>query len=138
MKVLIILFSFFAIASCSSIAAEKSCSREEAIRAETEASSLPDWNSLYKAFLRFGHCDDGAISEGYSETVGRLLANDWELFEKLRTLSLRDKRFEQFVIRHIDDTVPSDYLNKIIDNVNQHCSSDSKRLCKLIYDAATR
>ena len=136
MKFLIILFALFAISSCSSIAAEKSCSRDEAIKAETEVSSLPDWDSLYRAFLQFGHCDDGAIGEGYSETVGRLFANDWEHFENLRSLTMRDKRFERFVIWHIDETVPSDYLDKIIDNVNQRCPSDSKKLCKLIYGAA--
>ncbi|HEV7817019.1 MAG TPA: hypothetical protein VGP06_18215, partial [Janthinobacterium sp.] len=58
----------------------KICTREEAIQAETEASSLKDWDAVYRSFKRFSHCDDAAIGEGYSDVVGRLLTTDWAHF----------------------------------------------------------
>lgn len=122
---------------CMPIVLAKNCSREEAIEAETEAFTLPDWDSVYMAFGRFAHCDDGAISEGYSEAVGRLLAKDWNHFGKLYALVHGNKKFEQFVIRHIDETVPDDYLNQIIENVRQRCPKKSRQLCHLIEAAAT-
>lgn len=114
----------------------KDCSRKEAIQAETESSTLPDWDSVYKAFRRFAHCDSGAIGEGYSESVGRLLAKDWVHLERLRILSQRDKGFERFVIRHINETLPLDYLQQIIVNTRQYCPQNARRICDLIETAA--
>ena len=114
----------------------KSCTQEEAIQAETEASTLKNWDDVYRSFKQFAHCDDGAIGEGYSDVVGRLLAKDWKHVGRLLTLTSSDKKFERFVIRHVDETVPSDELKQIIKNTNSHCSSRGKRLCAQIKNAA--
>ncbi len=131
-----VLFSFilFPYASASD---KKQCTREEAVQALTEANTHRDWDSFYRSFKRFGHCDTGAISEGYSDTVGRLLADDWKHFKRLHTLSSTDKKFERFVLKHIDMTVPVDVLQKIIDNTRLHCPQGTEKLCKAIEAAAS-
>ena len=56
------------IAACpvsSADAQAKQCSREEAIQAEATASLLATWSDILGSFRKFGHCDDGAIAEGY-------------------------------------------------------------------------
>jgi hypothetical protein len=132
---LVLACSLVGLAS-SAIAQAKICSQQDAIQAETEASTLPDWDSVYKSFQRFDHCDDGGIAEGYSDTIGRLLAKEWKHFERLHELTRNDKKFRRFVIRHIDETLPTEYLNQIIENANLRCPSDAKSLCGAIVKAA--
>lgn len=108
------------------------CSREEARRAEDEAARLPDWKAVYRSFKRYAHCDDGAIGEGYSDSVGGLRAREWIRLDELRRLTSSDKRFEQFVLRHVDETIPADELKLIVDNARFRCPAKAERLCRLI------
>lgn len=133
----VIILIFIAFTSFTpAMALAKDCSIQDARQAEAEVSTLADWDGVYTSYLHFSHCNDGAISEGYSETVGRLLAKDWEHFGRLYELTRRNKKFERFIIRHIDETVPSDYLQAIIENTKLHCPANKKRFCHAIEAAA--
>lgn len=116
-------------------ASERPCTKEEAINAENESTSLKDWDSVYVSFKRYKHCDDGAIGEGYSDTIGRLLAHDWNHIHNLSRLTLKDKQFEAFIIKHIDETVPNNTLEQIYKNAKNNCPSKLKRICELIINA---
>lgn len=118
-------------------AEKKECTDEEAFKAESEANRLYDWDSIYESYKKYAHCDDGAIWEGYSDTVGRLLADDWMHFKRLHEFCSSDSAFKQFVLKHIDITVPVDVLQRIINNTRLHCPSEYKELCKAIETAAS-
>jgi len=108
------------------------CTREEAMQAEDEAARLPDWKAVYRSFKRYAHCDDGAIGEGYSDSIGRLLARDWKRLDDLKGLTSSDKRFERFVLHHVDETIPAEELKLIVDNARLRCPAKAERLCRLI------
>ena len=91
------------------------CTNAAAIEAEQEADSLSDWHHIFRSFRRFSQCDDGAIAEGYSEST-KLLSNDWKSLNQLVVLTNQSRSFRRFVLKHIDDTVPSDTLAKIARN----------------------
>jgi hypothetical protein len=112
------------------------CTQQEAISAEEEASSLSDWGSIYRSFKKFSRCDDGAIGEGYSNSVSKLLAHDWDSLPELLSLIVSNKEFEEFVISHIDETVPVDELNLIINNSISRCPKDASAFCDRIKAAA--
>jgi hypothetical protein len=119
-------------------AKKKECTLEEAIQAENEISTLKDWDSLHQSLMRFAHCADGAsVSEGYSGVVGDLLADDWKHFARLNELCTKDKKFKQFVLQHIDETISVDVLQKIIDNTRLQCPSEAKALCREVENAAS-
>ena len=82
------------------------CSKQGAIAAEKEAVKLDSVVSLYDSYKRFAHCDDGAIAEGYNESVVRILTQQWnrQLIELYR-LTSRDERFRAFVLRHINEAM---------------------------------
>src|SRR5216683_3499923 len=112
--------------SCGSAVAGKTtplCTGEQAKKAEAEADQLKGWNAVYRSFVRYGHCDDGAIAEGYSDTVGRLLAHDWEHVDEMFRLTSADNTFKRFVLRHTDETIPADELKAIANNAKLHCPS---------------
>lgn len=102
------------------------------MQAETDSSTLKDWDSVYQAFKRFGHCDDGAIGEGYSASVARLLSSDWGHVEKANELTSRDQKFRLFVLHHIDELMSPDQAKMIRENARDHCPAGAARLCTLI------
>jgi len=110
----------------------KPCTTPDAIRAEQEASSLRSWAEVYKSYKNFARCDDGAIAEGYSDSIARLLSDNWSTADQLNRLASHDKGFKKFVLRHIDELMSPDQAEKIRDNADAHCPSYTKRLCKLI------
>jgi hypothetical protein len=116
-------------------AATKKCTKAEAMEAEKETDSLKDWDQVYRSYKRFSQCDDGAIAEGYSESITKLLADDWESSNRLLALTNRSRGFRGFVLKHIDETVPADRLAKIATNVRSHCAARGRDLCLSIAKA---
>jgi len=112
------------------------CPVADASKAETDVATLRDWRAVYESFVRYGRCDDGAIAEGYSETVGRLLTKDWQHFGDLLQWTRRSKAFELFVVRHVDATIADETLREIARNAEVQCPSNARRLCRLIARAA--
>ena len=112
----------------------KTCSRQDAIDAEQQAI-LKSWNAVYISFQRFApQCDDGAISEGYSEAVSRLLAKDWKHVQVVYDLTRKDKAFEKFVLNHIDETISLYDLDALLANAQQHCPDRNTSLCRKIVE----
>jgi hypothetical protein len=121
------------LAGLAEAATEKVCTQAEVKEAQKEADQLKDWDSVYRSFKRFAHCDEGGIAEEYSDSVSRLLARDWKHLDALLRLT-SDQGFEQFVIRHIDETMAEDEAALVINNARLHCPPGAKRLCKSIAD----
>jgi len=92
--------------------------------------------AAYQWFTRFSQCDDGGIAEGYSDAIGKLLADKWNQFPDLVKLAGKDKSFQSFVLRHLDETLPDDMLKKVAQNAKSQCPRDAAGLCKLIIRTA--
>jgi len=112
--------------------ATPTCTREEARRAESEASSLRTWQQIFESHQRFRNCDDGAISEGYSGSVAELLANHWDQTEQLLSLPHAQPGFERFVIRHLDDMMTQDQDARIQNNVRHACPAQGVAFCSAV------
>src|SRR6266852_3994057 len=108
---------------------QKACTEDEEKHALDEADRLKDWNDVYRSFKQYWHCDDGAIAEGYSDTVGRLLAHDWEHVDEMFRLTAADSTFKRFVLRHTDETIPTDELKTIANNAKLRCPSGKNLFC---------
>jgi hypothetical protein len=116
---------------------QKTCTDAEERQAEKAVDMLKTWDQVYRAYKRFAQCDDGAIAEGFSDSVGKLLANDWRYFPRLVRLAESDKDFESFVVKHVDDSLTSKTLEKISKHVTLNCPPNAKRLCNAIEAAAS-
>lgn len=118
--------------------AQNPCTDAEETKAEKQVDSLKTWDQVYRSYKKFApQCDDGAVAEGYSDAVGKLLANHWEHFPRLVKLVKGDKGFKQFVVRHVDESLSDDTLRRISKNARSRCPADAKGLCSLIADAAS-
>jgi hypothetical protein len=108
------------------------CARQEAIAAEKTASTLRSWKEVHSAFVNFRYCDDGAIGEGFSESISTLVADHWDELSTLNKLTIQNKSFRKFVLDHLDETVPADRLAIIEANASKHCPAYARSLCKSI------
>jgi hypothetical protein len=133
---LVASFLFALLNSDLAAANQKACTTAQEKQALDEADRLPDWDAVHRSFIRFAHCDDGAIAEGYSDTVGRLLERDWNHVAALAKIVAADKRFENFVLRHIDETLPTDTLDSIASNAEKSCPKDHSAFCRKILQSA--
>lgn len=89
----LILILFLMADAVADDARTKKCTQAKATQAEKEADSLRDWDQVYRSFQKFSQCDDGAIAEGYSDSVTKLLADDWKSFNRFVALANRNGDF---------------------------------------------
>ena len=112
----------------------KTCASAESKRARREAGHLQDWQSVYRSFKRFESCDRGNVAEEYSYAISRLLAHHWEQVDVLLGLAAEDLEFKQFVLRHIDENIPEEEAQLIVNNSRQRCPAEGEWLCRAIVD----
>jgi hypothetical protein len=115
--------------------AEAGCPDRLARAAEKRVFEVRSWAALYSAYNKFAECDDGGIAEGFSDSVGRLLSTRGGSLDRLFDLTKNDQYFQQFVVRHVDETLSPDTLGLIRNNVSQHCPAKAARLCRAILEA---
>lgn len=117
------------LCACSAFAQQTQCSDAEAQHAEAEAETLRSWGDLYKSYTSYRQCDDGAIGEGYSESVARILVDHWMTLPRLDHLAKKNADFRRFVLKHIDETITGSDAKKIRANAKNRCPSGLDRLC---------
>ena len=128
-----------AIATCSIPVADaqaKPCSREQAMQALATASVLNTWPEVLASFRKFGHCDNGAISEGYSVSVVAMLADRWNQVAELDKALSTEPTFRAFVLRHIDETAGRDEFNRLVANAAVRCPPQSVPTCEAVLTRA--
>jgi len=96
------------------------------------------WNEVYDLYRKFAHCDDGAISEGFSAIIGRLLVDDWKHVSELNAFVRSTPAFESFVTSHIDEMTALSEWRIVQKNVRHHCPPDARDLCKAIDKTISR
>jgi hypothetical protein len=106
------------------------CSDTEAMRAESEAVALRSWDDLFGSYRRYRHCDDGAIAEGYSEAVARILVDHWNTLPRLAGLTSKDTVFRRFVLQHIEETLNLEDVKSIRANAGKRCPRGLPDLCR--------
>jgi hypothetical protein len=83
-------------------------------------------------------CDDGAISEGYSDSVGRLLSDGWATISQLDKLVARDAEFGSFALGHIDETMSPAQARKIDEKCERALPAENEASLHRDYRQAAR
>lgn len=106
------------------------CSNNEADNAEHSVDHLENWKNVYDSYQKYGACDDGAVAEGYSYSVARLLQTRWRSTLDLYRLAERDPKFEAFVLEHINGLMSPEQAREIRANARKNCPAKANELCK--------
>jgi hypothetical protein len=110
--------------------ADGSCTAQQAVEAERLAASAQSWEKLHSLFRSYEQCDDGPVVARFSESVSRLLIGRWDRLSELRQLSSRDPKFEAFVLRHVDESVPAERLRALNTAATTKCPSSESEFCQ--------
>jgi hypothetical protein len=110
-------------------AQKRPCTEVESRRALDQAGVLRSWYALYRSYKSYRQCDDGAIGEGYSESVARILVDHWNTLPQLARLARNDADFRAFVIGHVDATLNMDDVEKIRRNAKAQCPARLRIVC---------
>lgn len=103
------------------------------------ASTLRDWDALHVAYKRFLPCDDGAIAEGFTESVVRILVEHWASLGRLSKFAKKDPSFLRFVYRHITSSADPEDLKRIQNNLKKHgCPAANCEICREVELAVIR
>jgi hypothetical protein len=117
----------------SLVAGDIPCEQQKAIQADAAADGIRSWDLAYRFYRQFLSCDDASIAEGVSDKIAKLLTDKWDSFGDFIKLASKDKGFEKFVLRHVDETIDwSHDAPKIHDNARAHCPKGSARLCRIL------
>ncbi len=108
-----------------------SCSREETRNAESAAAHVRNWDAMYDAFHRFGHCDDRAVAAGFTKSVVWMLASRWQDLHDLEHFAEANRRFRGFVLQHIDATADERDLRRILARAKD-CPGHARPICREI------
>lgn len=133
-----IVAAFILIIPCRAKAINQTvqCPHADAERADYEASRLHTWDQLYHSYRRYSGCDDGSIGEGYSVSVARLLAHQWNVLPQAFLLFAGDAEFYKFVLKHINATWLDDDLKSIRADAIHSCPRGGDRYCVQIRKTA--
>ena len=110
-------------------AQKRGCGDVEGQHAFDEAITLRSWDALYKSYKLYRQCDDGAVGEGYSESVARILSDHWNTLPELARLAGKDSQFRAFVIGHVDATLTMDDVRKITKNAKTQWPMGLRTVC---------
>lgn len=116
------------------------CTPAEAEAAERAAGgahrSWAELHAQYAKFARDAACDDGAIAEGWSDAVARLLAGRWGELEALAQFAEADPGFLTFVLGHLDASAAWGDLKRASESANTLCPPRHALLCQQLGEAS--
>ena len=116
----------------------RTCTPNDAEAADAAVDHLDTWEAIDHNFRKFGHCDDGSIAEGNSEAVARLLVDKWKTLPQLAALIKRHPTLKSYVLRHLDTTLNTDDLTRIVDLADSSCPQGQQPLCSSLKAAASK
>ena len=126
----ILLFVSCITLSVGGYSEERVCSPSAAQRADAAVERLHSWDALYKWYGTHRQCDDGGTAEGISEAVARNLVDRWETLPRLAQLGKQSPEFRRFVLKHVDETLDGNDLNKIRTSAATKCPTGLGVLCE--------
>ena len=101
------------------------CSREMAMQAEEAVDGLKSWHDVYAGYKKYAVCDDGAIAEGFTDVIVRLLVDRPIDFKPL----VDDKAFETFMLNHIGELMTQEDFQSLKAKA-QTCAALHKSFCE--------
>jgi len=133
-----IIFYIISVLLIPVVVMGQDCTKEQAREIEANAAYFKTWDEVFDAWKDFKQCDDGAIAEGFTESITFILSTQWT--EKGFLISLIDKHpnFEKFILEHINEAVPRERLNKLGHMAKMRCVDSTHDFCMKVLNKATQ
>jgi hypothetical protein len=121
-------------AGFSTAHAQKACTPADAAKAEKAVEQVVTWAHLHKAWRDWKQCDKGAVADGYTDAIMRLMV-EWKNMDGLAE-PMKDPEYKSFIYAHVQSPAAKDDLSAIRSRATQSCPKGQDALCKEIAAAA--
>lgn len=115
------------LALSPALAAAQACPKSTAGLAEKAIDRVSTWPQMHKAFKDFRQCDEGPVSEVFTETFVRLLV-DWKNVDQLVTAA-GDPDFKAFMFKHLQSPAAKDDAPSVYSRARANCPAAHKEFC---------
>lgn len=123
-------------ATSAAFAQDKACSPADAATAEKTVDRVVNWEQLYKAHQEFRHCDNGPVSEVFTDALLRLIV-EWKQVDGLAKPMEKDAGYKDFVYKHLRDPAAAGDLKSVYSRAKMNCPKGLEGWCDQLA-AATR
>ena len=123
------------LASAVAFAQDKPCSPAEATAAEKAVDRVVNFQSLYKAFQDYRHCDRGPVADLFTEALLRCIV-EWKGVEGLANPMEKDAAYRSFVYKHLQSPEAQGDLKAIYSRAKMNCPKGLEGWCTEMAGAA--
>jgi hypothetical protein len=113
--------------------AQKACSKAESAAAERAMDKIVGWASLYKAYADYRHCDTGAVSDGFTDAMLRLMV-DWKHVDQLAGNVAKDAEYKAWLHKHLLSPAAKDDLESVYSRAKSSCPAAQKDFCAALIE----
>lgn len=107
--------------------AQKECSKAEAAAAEKAVDRVTTYATLSKAWKDYRHCDKGAVEEGFTDAILRLMV-EWKNVEAV-ALDMRDPEYKKFIHSHLQSEAAKEDRESIYSRAKGSCPLTQGAFC---------
>jgi hypothetical protein len=95
-----------------------------------ETDKINNWVDFRNYYNNNKIMDDGVVAEIFSEISEKLFTNQFKFF--FQSNIINDRKFQSFVINHVDETWGEENLISFKSNLDNKCPNKYKRKCRFI------
>ena len=108
--------------------AQKDCSKADAAAAEKSVDRVVNYPGLLKAFRDYGHCDQGAVEDVFTDAILRLMV-EWKDVDTIAQDMNRDANYKKFIHRHLQSPAAKDDRQSIYSRAKASCPVTQGAFC---------
>ena len=109
-------------------AADKTCTKGDSANAEKAIERVLNWPQLQKAWQDYRHCDTGAVADGYTDALMRMMV-DWKGMESLGAAMQKDAQYKEFIYAHIKSPTAKDDHAMVYSRARASCPKGLDEFC---------
>lgn len=115
-------------------AADKPCTKADAANAEKAIERSNNWNQLYKSWQDYRHCDTGAVADGFTDSLMRLMV-EWKGVDALAAAMQKDPEFKEWVHARLKSPAAKDDQPTVYSRAKASCPAGMDTFCAELADA---
>lgn len=126
-----ILLAAAALAFAGAASAQKTCTKADESNAQKAIDKVSTWASLNSTWKSFRHCDTGAVGEGFTDAILRLVV-DWKGVNQLADAMARDADYKTFILDHLRSPEAKGDAPDVYSRAKANCPGGLAEWCKEI------
>ena len=115
--------------------AQKDCGSAESQAAEKALDNVVNWELMYGAFKRYGHCDNALTEDTFTDAFMRL-AVQWKNVDRFASNYQSDAQYKAFVHRRMKSLSAKEDVKSVYSRAKTNCPPKLEAFCAEIAEVA--